>query len=217
MNAFEKIFIKHDLYNTTEEEISELENSIDPTVQRETKGIFRPIFEDIRREKLEASEYAGELVIRHAEKKDFEGIIRLSRRVNLTEERTGIRSFSTADLDCTINDGIMFVAATHSGFIVGVSSILVGDLEGKKCGYDFTTMVSRLFRRKMIATRLFNTLIDWARKNGLTHINTRGASKDGFRFLKAVERKRKDLKFAINRFGTSSIIIESGHASEVAR
>ena len=215
MDPFTKIIVNHDLYNATEEEIIELENSIDPVVQKDTRKIFRPLFDDIQREKSEASEYTGELINRVAEKKDFDGIIRLSRRVNWTDDRTGIRSFSTADLNCTINKGIMFVATTHSGYIVGVSSILVGDLEGKKCGYEFTTMVSRLFRRKMIAARLFNKIIDWAQKNSLTHINTRHLSEDGFGFLKAIEQKRKDLKFLLNRFAKSSIIIENRYASEV--
>ena len=209
MDAFTKVFLKNDLYNATEEEIIELENSSDPTVKRETREIFRPIFQDIQREKLEANEFVGELIIRPAEEKDFEEIIRLSKRVNRTGDKTGIRSFSLDDLNCTINEGIMFVATTLSGYIVGVSSMLVGDYEGKKCGYEFTAMVSKLFRHKKVAEKLFNKLINWARNNSLTHINTRRLSEEGFKFLKAIEEKRKDLEFVLNKYGTSSIIIKS--------
>lgn len=207
MDAFNKIFRKKDLYDVTEEEIIELENSLDPTIKRETREIFRPIFEDIQKEKKEANEFVGEIIKRPGKKKDFEGIIRLSKRVNWTDDTTGIRSFNLDDLNHTINEGIIHVATTLSGYIIGVSSMLVGDYEGKKCGYEFTMMVSKLFRLKKVGEKLFNKSIDWARNNYLTHINTRHLSEDGFRFLKAIERKRKDLEFVINKYGTSSIIL----------
>ena len=216
MDAFTKILRKHDLYGATEEEIIELENSPDPTIERETKKIFRPIFEDIQRERVEANAFTGELIIRQAKEEDFEGIIRLSRRVNWTTDNTGIRSFSVDDLNYTVNQGEMFVATTDSGYIVGVSSMLVGDLDGKKCGYESTTMVSKLFRRRKVGTRLFNKRINWARNNGLTHINTRHLSEEGFKFLKLIEQKRKDLRFALNKYGTSSILIKSTHSGNAA-
>ncbi|MDH5690221.1 MAG: GNAT family N-acetyltransferase [Candidatus Bathyarchaeota archaeon] len=208
MLAFIKIFHKHDLYGAEEDEITDLEKSPDPTVERETREIFRPLFEDIQRERLEANEYAGDPIVRLAEKRDFEGIIRLSRRVNLTDDATGIRSFSSSDLDFTVSNGVTFVATTRSGYVIGVSSMLVGHLEGKKCGYEFTTMVSRLFRRKSVATKLFNELVNWARRNGLTHINTRHLSEDGCRFLEAVEQELRNLKFVINKYSTTSIILQ---------
>ncbi len=217
MNSFKKIIINQDLYNATEEEIVELENSLDSTVERETREIFRPLFDDIQKEKSEAGQSAGGLIVRPAEKKDSEGIIRLSRRVNITGETTGFRTFSSDDLDRIMEEGMMLLATTRSGYIVGCSSVLVGDLEGKKCGYEFTTMVSKLFRRRQIATELFNKLIDWAQKEGFTHINTRHVSDDGFGLLKAIEQKRKDLKFILNRFVKSSIIIENRSLSEVAQ
>lgn len=207
MDAFAKVFIRHDLYDATEEEIKELENSLDPTVRRETKDIFRPIFDDIQKEKVK-TRFTGEVVIRPARKGDFEDIIRLSRRVNWTDNRTGIRSFSLEDLNVTLKTGIMFVATIPFGYIAGVSSMLVGDYKGKKCGYESTTMVSRLFRRKGIGQKLFYKRIEWAGRNNLTHINTRHLSEEGFEFLKAIQRKRQDLEFVINRFGTSSIIIK---------
>lgn len=80
MGAFEKIFRNHALYNVSKAEIVELENSDDQTVQRETKEIFRPIFDDIQKERTEAQGYSG-ITIRLAEKHDFEDIIALSRRI----------------------------------------------------------------------------------------------------------------------------------------
>ena len=207
MDAY-TLFFKKSLYEATEEEIIELETHDDPLVNKEAKNYSRPMFEDIQREKREAKSFKGKLVIRTVEKKDFEGLIRLSRRVNWLDDNTGIRSYSLEDLRVTINEGIMFVATTISGFIIAASSMLVGDINGKKCGYESTTQVSKLFRRKGVAEKIFTKRIDWARKNEFTHINTRGLSEDGFKFLKAIERKRKDLEFVINRYGISTISLK---------
>ena len=210
IGAFEKIFLNNDLYNATEEEIMELEKwSTDPSVRKDTKRIYRPLFEDIQMERLETSMFTGELIIRLAEKKDFQDLIRFSRRVIHTGERTGIKKFTVEDLNVRLNEGMMFVATTLSGYIVGVTTMLVGELEGRKCGYESITMVSRLFRRKRIGEKLFDRRIEWARNNELTHINTRRLGEDGIKFLEAMEQEGKDLEFVLNRLGTSSIIIRS--------
>lgn len=210
MSAFEKVFLNNDLYNATEDEIASLEKwPTDSSVRRDARKLYRPLFEDIKRERLETSKFTGELILRLAEKKDFQDLICFSRRVNHTGEETGIKSFTMEDLDIRIKKGVLLIATTQSGYVIGVSTMLVGELGGKKCGYESITMVSRLFRRKGIGKQLFDKRIEWARSNGLTHINTSQLSEDGFKFLEAMEGKREDLEFVLSRFGTSSIIIKT--------
>ena len=208
MNSFTKIIRNKDLYNATEEEILDLENSIDPTVRRETGDIWRPLFEDVQKEKKEAKQFTGEFIIREVEENDFEELIRFSRKVNWLDDETHIRSFTIADLRTIENQGVIFIVTTSSGYIIGTSCMLVGDYRGRKAGYEFTMMVSKLFRRKGVGEKLFERKIEWAWENNVTHINTRGLSEYGVRFLEAMKRKRRDLEFVINEYGTSSIIIK---------
>jgi GNAT superfamily N-acetyltransferase len=209
MGAFTKVFLDHDLYNTTEEEMNELENwPDDETVRNEAKGIFRPLFDSIQREKTEARQFSNNIVIRIAKKKDYPGLIILSKRVSHTCKHTGIISFNERSLDVRFRGGIVIVATTQSGFIVGASSFLIDDVNGNKCGYEFLIMVSQMFQRKGIGRKLFDATIDWAQKHNLSHINSTTFSDEGYELADSICKNRKDLECAPNRFGVSSFIIK---------
>lgn len=208
MDAY-TVYFNKSIYEATEEEIIELENHSNSLFSKEATDYIRPIFEDIQIEKSEVKEFVGDLIIRLGEKKDFEGLIRFSRRVNLTGDKTGIRSYSIEDLNVTMSGGVMFLATTLSGYIVGVSSILIAESNGNKFGHEFTIMVSKLFRRKKVAENLFYKLIEHSRNIDLTDISTKSLSVEGLQFFDAMKQKRQDLEFGINRYGgTSSIILK---------
>ena len=203
--VFSKVFLHNDLYNTTEAEMKELENwKSDPSVRRDTKRVFRPLFNNIQKEKAEAREFNGNVVIRLVGRKDYAGLILLSKRVCHTGKHTGIIRFNEEAIEVRMNEGVTFVATTESGFVVGLSSILIGEVDGAKCGYEFLIMVSRLFQRKGIAEKLFDHTIRWSRENNLTHINATPFSDEGYKFAQSQCNLRQDIECSLNRFGVSS-------------
>jgi len=204
-SVFQKIIIEHRLYEATKKDMNELKNWPDPDVVRDYE-LFYPIFRDIQKEKEESITFTGEIIIRQATMKDKEKIIKLSNRIFYGEKYEGIKRITNEDLFIYLNNGKVFVATTKTGYIVGVHIIRIGDINGKPCGWEELIIVSRCFRRKGIGKKLFNNLINWAKEKGLSHINTRGLTKDGFEFFKSMKKERTDLKININRFGISSII-----------
>lgn len=206
VDAFTKIILNHELYEATEEDFEELKQYEDPSVIRDYY-LFFPIFKDIQIEKKEAKKFSGKIIIKQATEENREGIKQLSNRIFYGEKYEGIKRITDADLNIYFTNGKIFVATVESKYIVGVIITRLGESEGKPCGWESLIIVSRCFRRRGIGEKLFNKLINWSRKNGLTHINTRGLTEDGLNFLLAI-KKRKDLIFNLNRFGISSIILK---------
>ena len=163
--AYIKVFENLDLYNTTENEMKQLENFEDPTVAREARELFRPIFDDIRREKQEKKTHT-KIIIRKTQKSDEEGLIALSNRVQWSgfyRERMPLTKY---DLEYARNRRITFVATTQSNYIIGLSTLVVEDFDDERSGTNALIMVSEAFRRKKIATRLFDAIIKWSEKQG---------------------------------------------------
>lgn len=203
MSAYEKVFQKNNLYSVTSKEMKTLCRHLDPSVRGDTRKIFLPVFKLIEQERKRIDSYDGKINVKIAESEDFDDIMNLINRVEHDGDRTGIQHWSKKDLEVRLKNGIILVAETASGYIVGLFSMMVKEEFQRKFGYDSVIMVSKLFRGKGIADQLFDKLIIWAKENNLTEIKIETLSDAGRKHIESVKKRRTELKITVaNEFST---------------
>jgi GNAT superfamily N-acetyltransferase len=204
-----KVIGDQDLYNVTKQEIKELKNMIcDPLDIKALREIL-PVFYDIQKEKKEAAGWNKKIIIRHAEMNDFKGIINLRKRV-LRSGTLGMPLIDKPWVEYRLHNGVIFVATTKSNLIVGLVSFLLNNFHSKS-GYWCIIMVSQSFKGKRIGSRLFDTIADWAEKEGLTHFSSNSLTNEGFEFVKYLEKTRKHIGFKYRRDYGAFFIINSNY------
>lgn len=196
-----------DLYNITEKEIEELKNwNWNQTITEKIQEIY-DIYDDIQIEEEEQNK-KGKIIIRKATGSDFEGIIKLYKRFIQGDKK--IPAINKSWVHYRLGNGVIIIATTESGYIVGLASFLVDEYRGRY-GYDFIIIVSKLHMDLGIEYELFDAITEWSEKQALSQFSTFSLIDKESEFVKHLAKTRENIKIGYGNIGIVCFYIENDH------